>query len=231
MPLADYSLAAIKLYMDAHATEMQMDVVLSTDSPELSALLKEQKAVPVTVIDRDSSLAGDTAPKVAVIMDCLKRMTDIKGHPYDAVIDLDITSPLRTVADIESAIDCKMNNPDADVVYSVTHSRRNPCFNLVCKGGKFFHPAIPAVITARQQAPEFFDMNASIYAYSPEALLGKEPKTFFHSNAMAILMKDTAVLDIDSEEDFEMMQVIAQYLYAKDSGFGEVRQMAGRIRG
>ena len=29
-------------------------------------------------------------------------------------------------------------------------------------------------------------------------------------------MQDTAVLDIDSEEDFELMEVIAKYLYSKD---------------
>ena len=44
--------------------------------------------------------------------------------------------------------------------------------------------------------------------------------------ADAVIMKVTAVLDIDSEEDFELMQVIAEYLFGHDSEFDEIRQLA-----
>lgn len=228
-PLAYYSLAAMKLYADACTGTAQVDVALNTDSIELIAQMTGQAILPVIVIERDVALADDTTPKVSVIMDCMKRASKISGHRYDAIIDLDITSPLRTVTDIDNAIVCKMKNPDADVVYSVTNSRRNPYFNLVCKKGKFFDAAIPSTFSARQQAPDFFDMNASIYVYSPDALLHKEAKTFFRSNAMAILMKDTAVLDIDSEEDFELMQVVAKYFYETYPEFFEVQSMAKEI--
>ena len=36
-------------------------------------------------------------------------------------------------------------------------------------------------------------------------------------------MKDTAVLDIDSEEDFVLMQFIAKYLYENYPEFAQVR--------
>ena len=35
-------------------------------------------------------------------------------------------------------------------------------------------------------------------------------------------MKDTGILDIDSEEDYELMQVIAKYLYSSESEFKSV---------
>ena len=35
-------------------------------------------------------------------------------------------------------------------------------------------------------------------------------------------MKDTGILDIDSEEDYELMQVVAKYLFEKYDGYGEV---------
>ena len=38
-------------------------------------------------------------------------------------------------------------------------------------------------------------------------------------------MKDTAVLDIDSEEDFEMMGVIAEYLYKNDKYYSYFRDL------
>ena len=38
-----------------------------------------------------------------------------------------------------------------------------------------------------------------------------------------IKMKDTDVLDIDSEEDFVLMQFIARYLYEQYPAFAQVR--------
>ena len=129
---------------------------------------------------------------------------------------MDITSPLRTVEDVKAAIDKKMSRNDTDVVYSVTHSRRNPYFNMVKEENNYFCKAIPSNYTARQQAPIFYDMNASIYAYSSDALRNKVSNIFFNNCCDAVIMKDTGILDIDSEEDFELMQVIGNYLYNND---------------
>lgn len=63
----------------------------------------------------------------------------------------------------------------------------------------------------RQDAPQCFDMNASIYAYKREPLLNNVNNSIFDGRAVAWVMKDTAVLDIDSEEDFELLQILAGY--------------------
>ena len=89
------------------------------------------------------------------------------------------------------------------------------------KENGFFCKAIPSNFTTRQEAPVFYDMNASIYAYSPVALRNKEHATFFNSGCDAIVMKDTGILDIDSEEDYELMQIVAKYLFEKDDFFKE----------
>lgn len=221
-PLVYYSLATIRLYLDKYAGVAKADVVLNTDSNELVALVVAQSLVPVEVRMRDESLGGDSVPKVAVIKDCMSFMVAKMGHNYDVVVDLDITSPLRTAEDVRNAIDRKLARPDTDVVYSVTGSRRNPYFNMVREEDGYFVKAVASSYTARQQAPIFYDMNASIYAYSPEALLNKSSNIFFNDKANAIFMKDTAILDIDSEEDYEIMQVIAEYLYEKYPEYCEV---------
>jgi CMP-N,N'-diacetyllegionaminic acid synthase len=94
---------------------------------------------------------------------------------------------------------------------------------MVHEENGYFTKAIKATFTARQQAPIFYDMNASIYAYSTKALREKDLVSFFNDRADAIFMKDTAVLDIDSEEDFELMEVLAGYFYGKYPEYGEVR--------
>lgn len=222
VPLVWYSMANIALYIEKYAANDTIKVVLNTDSEPLKELVKRVNDFPVTILHREENLAGDRVPKVAVILDCLKRAEEMFACKFDMVVDLDITSPLRTVQDVKNAIDRKRQRPEVDVVYSVATSRRNPYFNMVKEENGFFCKAIPSNFTTRQEAPVFYDMNASIYAYSPDALRNKEQATFFNSNCDAVVMKDTGILDIDSEEDYELMQVIAKYLFEKEEEFKTV---------
>ena len=221
VPLVWYSMANIALYKERYTGNNHIDIVLNTDSEDLIRLVEQVKDLNVTILRRDTSLGGDKVPKVAVILDCLVRSEELFKVKYDVVVDLDITSPLRTVQDIKNAIDKKAGRNDVDVVYSVAPSRRNPYFNMVKEENGFFCKAIPSNFTTRQEAPVFYDMNASIYAYSPNALKNKEHATFFNSNCDAVVMADTGVLDIDSEEDYELMQVIARYLFENKENFKE----------
>lgn len=221
IPLVWYSMANIDLYKESFAGNNHIDIVLNTDSENLIRLVEQVKDMDVTILRRDASLGGDKVPKVAVILDCLTRSEELFKVKYDVVVDLDITSPLRTVQDIKNAIDKKASRNDVDVVYSVAPSRRNPYFNMVKEENGFFCKAIPSNFTTRQEAPVFYDMNASIYAYSPDALKNKDHSTFFNSGCDAIVMADTGILDIDSEEDYELMQVIANYLFETIGAFKE----------
>ena len=223
LPLVWYSLAAIECYIEKYKTDNDnIDIVLNTDSNDLVKLVQSVKSASVTVIHRDASLAGDKVPKVSVIYDCLNKAEKLFNRHFDVVVDLDITSPLRTIEDVKNAVDKKVSRSDTDVVYSVTGSRRNPYFNMVKEENGFFVKAIASNYTTRQEAPVFYDMNASIYAYSPKALREKEHATFFNSNCDAIIMKDTGVLDIDSENDYELMQVIAKYFFENVADYKEI---------
>ena len=102
VPLVYYSLAAIELFSRKNRDQYDIDIVVNTDSRELIDITKKQRVIEINVINRDESLAGDKVPKETVIKDCLIKMIDKKNKSYDMVIDLDITSPLRTVKDIEN---------------------------------------------------------------------------------------------------------------------------------
>lgn len=135
------------------------------------------------------------------------------------VVDLDITSPLRAVKDIENLIDVEKET-SADVTTSVTTARRNPYFNQVMKTEHGYKKVIESNYTARQQAPEIFDMNASLYAYSPTFL--ESGKGVLEGYCECIEMYDTGILDLDHENDFELMEVIAEYLFKNNRQFAEV---------
>jgi len=214
-PLVGYTLAVISLYIEKYCKQQSIDVCLNTDSVELTKLVKMQSDVHVMYLKRDLSLSEDNTPKLAVIKDCLSRCEQTTGKNYDIIVDLDITSPLRTLADVENAINLKIEKTYTDVVFSVTNSRRSPYFNMVYKKGDSFCQAIPTDFTARQQVPETYDMNASIYAYERSFLVTNTTNRLFDGCCWAFSMMDTAVLDIDCEEDFELMQVIAEFFYVR----------------
>ena len=157
-PLPYYSLSAIDLYLKSDAGKKidEYDVVLSTDSPELIGLINNNPFMNVEVINRSEKLSGDTVAKKDVIWDCLDQMEERKNCTYDVVVDLDITSPLRTAEDVSNLIKTHVKT-GADITYSVTTCRRNPYFNQVIKTDKGFRKAIVSDFTARQQAPEVYD--------------------------------------------------------------------------
>jgi len=220
-PLPYYSLSAIDLYLKEFSGNVidEYDIVLSTDSPELIEIINKNPFFKVEVINRSEDLSGDTVAKKDVILDCLKQMEEKKGCIYDVVVDLDITSPLRTAEDVASLLN-KHIESGADITYSVTTSRRNPYFNQVIKTEHGFKKAIESEFTARQQAPEVYDMNASLYAYRPGHL--KSGGDFVTGYFEAIVMYDTAVLDLDHENDFELMEIIAKYLFDQKKDFAEI---------
>jgi len=217
-PLPFYTVSAIDLYKKQNP-DVHFDIVLNTDSQDLIRMFKERLNFEVSIIERDPILGLDDTPKVAVILNCLKEMKKRKVISYDIVVDLDITSPLRTVNDIRNLIN-KKTNCEADVVFSVTDSRRNPYFNMVKKSKDGFVRIIETKFNTRQEAPEIFDMNASMYAYSPTFL--ENGKGIFEGKCDAIKMLDTAVLDLDNENDCKFMQVIAQYLFDNYAEFNEI---------
>lgn len=216
--LAHLTVSAIDLYLKNNR-EIDADIVANSDSIELLDIICNNNMINVERIVRDNSLAGDLVGKIAVINNCLVEMEDRHNCNYDIVIDLDLTSPLRTVSDIEKVVRLHTLS-GADVTTTVASARRNPYFNQVKKTEHGYKKVIESSYTARQQAPEIFDMNASIYAYKPDFL--SSGKGVLDGYCEVVEMYDTGVLDLDHENDFELMEVIAQYLFKTKQGFKEV---------
>ncbi|MEK4325858.1 acylneuraminate cytidylyltransferase family protein [Paenibacillus sp. FSL R7-0312] len=225
-PLVFYTASVIDLFMKQNS-HIDCDIVVNTDSKDLMNLIEQNLKLQVDFIDRDPSLGQDYTPKIAVIQNSLEIMQERNKYNYDMVVDLDITSPLRTVGDVQSLID-KKTGCAADVVFSVTDSRRNPYFNMVKQSPEGYVRVIDSSFNARQQAPEIFDMNASLYAYTPSFL--KSGKGIFEGRCDVIRMTDTAVIDIDNENDFELMEVIAEYLFRSHEEMSVVRDNISIIR-
>lgn len=181
-------------------------IIVSTDSEEIANIAKESGAeVPFL---RPANLATDTAGKMGVIKHALKIAEEYYKERFDAVMDLDVTSPVRTQEDLENSYKLFLEKKPK-TLFSVVTAHRNPYFNMVeedaegrahlCKKGKFLR---------RQDAPKVYDMNASIYIYDRRYLLGENGESAISDNSIAYLMGDKSRTDIDSELDFKFIEFL-----------------------
>jgi len=223
-PLVYYTLASAFNFKD-NVENAQVDVCLNTDSQDLADLVLA-KYPEVYFIRRPEELGGDTVPKMAVFQQSLAYMEEKTGEKYDYLIDLDITSPLRQIHDVLGAYELKIAHPERQLSISGCPSRRSPYFNMVKEEDGKIKKAIDSVwYTARQQAPAVYDLNASIYVFDADFLKNNTTGNIWEADWVLYQMKDTAVLDIDSEEDFEMMQLIGGYLFENVEGFKAVKDL------
>jgi CMP-N,N'-diacetyllegionaminic acid synthase len=184
------------------------DIALSTDSNEI-----KETAVKFglqTKYARPEKLATDTAGKIDAITDIMDFMEHENSVAYDFVIDLDVTSPLRTVYDIENAYKQLLQNKKALNIFSVSPAKRNPYFNMVEENAGGFYRTIKdgKIFKSRQEAPKVYDMNASFYIFR---------KKFFTDNwqvsttnaSLAYIMPHIC-FDLDEPEDFIVMEILMQ---------------------
>ena len=77
-------------------------VMVSTDSVEIAETAKRYGAEAWFL--RPAELATDTASKLPVVRHALLESEKHYGHEFDILVDLDATSPLRSVQDIKKFI-------------------------------------------------------------------------------------------------------------------------------
>lgn len=221
-PLCYYSLSAAELFIKEQP-DTAVDLCLNTDSQPLIDLITA-KYPEITVLPRPEELCGDVVPKMAVYQYSLRRMEEQNGCRYDHLIDLDITSPLRRTGDVSGAYAEKLSRPDLDVVMSVTPGRRTPYMNMARIEGDHIERVIENRNTARQQTPPVFDINASIYVFKRDFLAENTTGFLWDGKCGMYQMFDTGIIDIDSEEDYLLMEAIARYLYDTYPAFGAIRE-------
>ena len=178
-------------------------IVVSTDSRKIRALKKNYKKVDF--IKRPKNLATDGANKLDAIRHALKYSESINNLKYDLVFDLDATSALRKLKDLENALKV-FKNKHAENLFSVNVSRRNPYFNIVeKKNGRIrIVKKLNRFPIRRQDAPITYDMNASIYIWKRKILLSSD--NLFRKRTAIYVMDIERSIDVDSKFDLTMIK-------------------------
>jgi CMP-N-acetylneuraminic acid synthetase len=186
-------------------------IVCSTDSEEIAVAARAAGAEAPFV--RPAELSDDKAGKVAVIRHALA-FCEQAGEKYDLVVDLDATAPVRTVRDLDRCLQL-FEERRPEVLFSVTRARKNPYFNMVERksdGNLSVVKTLQNALLRRQDAPQVFDLNASIYFYDARALAAGTYAGVLQSRFDVYEMDDSAAFDIDTELDSVVVEAIMKHV-------------------
>jgi CMP-N,N'-diacetyllegionaminic acid synthase len=195
-------------------SELFEHVVVSTDSEKITEVAISFGAEAWFL--RPPEMATDEASKLPAIRHALLESERHFGHKFDVLVDLDVTSPLRRIGDITGAYE-QFVREDADILITANPSRKNPYFNMVenVDGRIQIVKQLDKPIVRRQDAPQVFGMNASIYIWKREALLGYD--TLFTDRTVLYVMPEERSVDIDTELDWN----IVEYIIGKSADFND----------
>ena len=98
-PLITYSIELAKILFP----KQRVDIALSTDDQSIKKVAQECGIE--TIYNRPKELASDSAGKIKTIYHLLKFEEKRQEIFYEFILDLDISSPLRTKKDVEEAFE------------------------------------------------------------------------------------------------------------------------------
>ena len=204
-PLLGKPLIAHSL-LQARQTGLFEVIAVSSDSKEILAAGKEWGAD--LLIERPAELASHTAAKIPAIRHCALEAERLSGMQFETFVDLDATSPLRSVGDIIGSVEL-LEREHATNILTGCPARRSPYFNLVelnAQGVVILSK--PSGVMRRQDSPPCYDLNASIYVWRRDILLQRD--TVFNEKTLLFVMPEERSHDIDSEVDFEIVELFAR---------------------
>jgi CMP-N,N'-diacetyllegionaminic acid synthase len=190
-------------------------VWVSTDDADIARIARDAGAqVPFL---RPAELASDSAPKIPVIEHLAKHI-EASGLRVDTVIDLQPTSPLRSLADIQGAYAMRADTP---LVVSVRPAGDNPYFNMVeLNTHSFAHLSKGNGMTRRQDTPSVFALNGAIYVWQRTALAQASLSGMWSVGMRVFEMPEWRSVDIDNIDDFDY----AQWLYARHASVTTIKE-------
>ncbi len=204
IPLIEYSFRIAQNIVSIYNDSI---IELSTDDEDILSTAK--KIGLTTNYRRPEYLATDSAGKVDAIKDLLKFSESEYQTKFDFILDLDVSSPLRTTKDILEAFSIIKQNSDALTLFSVNKANKNPYFNMVEKSDDGFYQLSKRLATttlSRQTAPNVYELNASFYIYN---------RKYFDLNLNGVITNKSLIynmnhicFDLDHLIDFEFMEFL-----------------------
>ncbi len=185
-------------------------IVVSTEDKEIAQVARDYGAeVPFL---RPKELAQDNSPEWLAWQHAIRVLNEIdNGKELDVFVSIPTTSPLRLVADVDSAIRAFLED-DVDAVITVKKASRHPSFNMVVLDERNYARLVLPLdeyVARRQEAPVVYDMTTVAYVVKPDFIM--EAKAIFDGKVKSVLIPDERAVDIDTGLDFQF----AEFLMSK----------------
>jgi N-acylneuraminate cytidylyltransferase len=174
-------------------------LVLSTDEAEIASVAREHGCdVPFV---RPARLAEDDSTSMEALLHALDRV----GEPYDYVVMLQPTSPLRTAGDIDATISaCAEQGAPACV--TVTETGKPPQWMYTLDRHRRLRPILDDHVPRRQEADDVFVLNGAVYVARISWL--RTTETFLHPETIAHRMPRERSIDIDDALDLTIAEAL-----------------------
>jgi CMP-N-acetylneuraminic acid synthetase len=179
--------------------------VVSTDHEGIAAAA--ETAGIAAPFRRPEALSGDLIGDWDVLAHALEAIETIDGCPYDIVVMLQPTSPLRTPAEVSAAIRMLVDGGwDSVWTVSPTDSKQHPLKQLtVGEGALGYYDPSGSKIVGRQQLEPVYHRNGIAYVVTRECLL--EQRTIMGAKAGALIVEGAHV-SIDTERDLALVEMM-----------------------
>lgn len=179
-------------------------IIVSTDSREIADIAVRYGAeVPFL---RPASISGDMTSSDDVILHALDFYEE-QGSRFDMVCKLQPTSPLRSSIHLKEAWEL-FQERQSDFLISVCECEHSPLWAGLVGEDLSLDEFISEEVkrACRQNLPVYYRLNGAIYMARTEGF--RENKSFFGQNSIAYIMGQKESVDIDSELDFKIAEVI-----------------------
>ena len=183
---------------------------ISVSSDSAIILAEAEKWGADFCIARPQALASESAAKLPAIQHAVSETEKYFQSAYDILIDLDVTSPLRTVEDIKKSYQLLLEDPNASNVVTGCPARHSPWFNMLEKNDQGYAKLVresEKKYVCRQEVPPCYDMNASIYVWRRETFFS-DISVLSEKTRLYVMPYERSV-DIDSEFDLMIVRQLA----------------------
>lgn len=181
-------------------------VVVSTDD-WLIASIAEQWGAEAPFL-RPAELARDDTRTIDVVLHALEWLAAEERYRPDYVMLLQPTSPLRSREDIDGAVDTMVQTQAASVI-SVGPAHQHPALMRQMDGHGRLHPLRPEdhPPARRQDFDQTYVLNGAIYLARRDDLIRN--RSFDEGQACGFIMPPERSVDVDTEWDYRLAQVLA----------------------
>ncbi len=185
-------------------------VVVSTDSDEIRAVVRDYGSSKILLIDRSEAVSSDTASTESVMLECAQQ------YDFDTIVLVQATSPLLSSDDITLGMDT-FRQENIDSVLSVVRQKRF----LWTGDGATVSPVNydPMKRPRRQEFDGFLVENGAFYITSRKALMTTGCR--LSGRIGKVEMDESTYFEIDEPSDWVVIEHLLQKKHSRSPRIDE----------